>query len=154
MAPLVKALKGNANKFIAKVCVTAQHREMLDQVLELFDIVPDYDLNLMKAGQSLNDITSGVLLAIKPVLKERKNDDPFIEEFLPLVSKLDRLKSLTFDFTGAKLYRLNKAATMDGQAEKPKRALIVAVGSVMSLFIGLFVALIVGAVKRRKAVAV
>ncbi len=74
MAPLVKAFQNNQDKFVAKVCVTAQHREMLDQVLELFDIVPDYDLNLMKAGQSLSDITSGVLLAIKPVLQEFKPD--------------------------------------------------------------------------------
>jgi len=73
MAPLVRALKANSG-FDAKVCVTAQHREMLDQVLELFDIVPDYDLDLMKAGQSLNDVTSGVLLGLKPVLQEFKPD--------------------------------------------------------------------------------
>jgi len=74
MAPLVKAFKDNKDNFNAKVCVTAQHREMLDQVLELFEIKPDYDLDLMKAGQSLNDITTGVLLAIKPVLQEFKPD--------------------------------------------------------------------------------
>ncbi len=74
MAPLVKAFQDNKDKFNAKVCVTAQHREMLDQVLELFDIVPDYDLDLMKAGQSLNDVTSGVLLGLKPVLQEFKPD--------------------------------------------------------------------------------
>ena len=54
MAPLVKALELD-NRFDAKVCVTAQHREMLDQVLELFDIKPDYDLDLMKHKQTLND---------------------------------------------------------------------------------------------------
>ena len=74
MAPLVKAFQENAGKFNAKVCVTAQHREMLDQVLELFNIVPDYDLNLMKVDQSLCDVTSGVLLAIKPILQEFKPD--------------------------------------------------------------------------------
>ncbi len=74
MAPLVKAFQNNKDKFIAKVCVTAQHREMLDQVLELFEIVPDYDLDLMKAGQSLGDVTVGILLAIKPVLQEFKPD--------------------------------------------------------------------------------
>ncbi len=74
MAPLVTAFQENTDKFNAKVCVTGQHREMLDQVLELFNIIPDYDLNLMKVGQSLSDVTSGVLLAIKPVLQEFKPD--------------------------------------------------------------------------------
>lgn len=73
MAPLVKALA--ADKFFeAKVCVTAQHREMLDQVLELFDITPDYDLNLMKPGQDLYDITSGVLLGLRKVLQDFQPD--------------------------------------------------------------------------------
>ena len=73
MAPLVHALNGDA-RFEAKVCVTAQHREMLDQVLELFEITPDYDLNLMKTGQSLSDITSRILMELKPVLQEFKPD--------------------------------------------------------------------------------
>ncbi|WP_318464721.1 non-hydrolyzing UDP-N-acetylglucosamine 2-epimerase [Photobacterium leiognathi] len=73
MAPLVHAL-ANDERFEAKVCVTAQHREMLDQVLELFDITPDYDLNLMKAGQTLNDVTARILLELKPVLQEFKPD--------------------------------------------------------------------------------
>ncbi|WP_279130976.1 non-hydrolyzing UDP-N-acetylglucosamine 2-epimerase [Photobacterium phosphoreum] len=73
MAPLVHAL-ANDERFEAKVCVTAQHREMLDQVLELFEITPDYDLNLMKAGQTLNDVTAGILLNLKPVLEEFKPD--------------------------------------------------------------------------------
>jgi len=101
-------------------------------------------------NKQIEELKNNVRLA---VLKERKNDDPFIEGLLPLVSKLDRLESLTFDFTGAKLYRLDKAAMADGKAEKPKRALIVAVGSVLSLFVGVFVALIAGAIKRRKALA-
>lgn len=71
MAPLVHALAAD-ERFEAKVCVTAQHREMLDQVLSLFEITPDYDLNLMKAGQTLNDITSRILLELKPVLQEFK----------------------------------------------------------------------------------
>ena len=62
MAPLVHALAAD-DRFDAKVCVTAQHREMLDQVLELFEIQPDYDLNIMKAGQTLNDVTTAILLA-------------------------------------------------------------------------------------------
>ncbi|BDR33659.1 UDP-N-acetyl glucosamine 2-epimerase [Photobacterium damselae subsp. damselae] len=73
MAPLVHAL-ANDERFDAKVCVTAQHREMLDQVLELFEITPDYDLNLMKAGQTLNDITARILLELKLVLQEFKPD--------------------------------------------------------------------------------
>lgn len=69
MAPLVKAMTADAF-FNVKVCVTAQHREMLDQVLELFEIKPDYDLNLMKKGQDLYDITSGVLLGLRNVFKD------------------------------------------------------------------------------------
>jgi UDP-N-acetylglucosamine 2-epimerase (non-hydrolysing) len=73
MAPLVHSLISD-KRFEAKVCVTAQHREMLDQVLELFEIIPDYDLNIMKAGQSLNDITSRILLELKPVLEDFEPD--------------------------------------------------------------------------------
>jgi UDP-N-acetylglucosamine 2-epimerase (non-hydrolysing) len=73
MAPLVHALT-NDERFEAKVCVTAQHREMLDQVLDLFEITPDYDLNLMKVGQTLNDITTRILIELKPVLQEFKPD--------------------------------------------------------------------------------
>lgn len=73
MAPLVKALAQD-DFYDAKVCVTAQHREMLDQVLELFEITPDYDLNLMKPGQDLYDITSGVLLGLRDVLTEFQPD--------------------------------------------------------------------------------
>lgn len=69
MAPVVKALAA-AEQIEARVCVTAQHREMLDQVLDLFRIVPDYDLNLMKPGQDLTDITANVLHGLKPVLAE------------------------------------------------------------------------------------
>jgi UDP-N-acetylglucosamine 2-epimerase (non-hydrolysing) len=73
MAPLVHALEED-ERFDAKVCVTAQHREMLDQVLELFEIDPDYDLNIMKAGQTLNEVTARILLELKPVLQEFKPD--------------------------------------------------------------------------------
>ena len=71
MAPLVHNLEQD-DRFNSKVCVTAQHREMLDQVLELFDIRPDYDLNLMKSGQDLTDVTCGILQGLKPVLAEFK----------------------------------------------------------------------------------
>jgi len=73
MAPLVKAFE-NDNSIISKVCVTAQHREMLDQVLDMFDIVPEYDLNLMKPGQDLYDITANVLLGMKDVLSDFNPD--------------------------------------------------------------------------------
>ncbi|MGY0600083.1 non-hydrolyzing UDP-N-acetylglucosamine 2-epimerase [Vibrio sp. JZG10] len=73
MAPLVHALNDD-ERFEAKCCVTAQHREMLDQVLELFEITPDYDLNLMKAGQSLNDVTARIIQELKPVLQEFRPD--------------------------------------------------------------------------------
>jgi UDP-N-acetylglucosamine 2-epimerase (non-hydrolysing) len=73
MAPVVNALKIEPD-IEARVCVTAQHREMLDQVLALFGIVPDYDLNLMKPGQGLHDITSAVLSGLKPVLEEFQPD--------------------------------------------------------------------------------
>lgn len=73
MAPLVKML-GDDCRFDAKVCVTAQHREMLDQVLELFHIKPDYDLNIMKIGQSLPEVTSRILLELTPILKDFKPD--------------------------------------------------------------------------------
>ena len=73
MAPLVHSLANDA-RFDAKVCVTAQHREMLDQVLQLFEIKPDYDLNLMEVGQTLNEVTARILLGLKPVLQEFKPD--------------------------------------------------------------------------------
>ncbi|UFN69823.1 UDP-N-acetylglucosamine 2-epimerase (non-hydrolyzing) [Vibrio alginolyticus] len=73
MAPLVHALAAD-DRFEAKCCVTAQHREMLDQVFELFEITPDYDLNLMKAGQTLNDVTARIVQELKPVLQEFQPD--------------------------------------------------------------------------------
>jgi UDP-N-acetylglucosamine 2-epimerase (non-hydrolysing) len=73
MAPLVHALAAD-DRFESKCCVTAQHREMLDQVLELFEITPDYDLDLMKSGQTLNDVTARIIQELKPVLQEFKPD--------------------------------------------------------------------------------
>lgn len=74
MAPLVKALQAQSERFRTLVCVTAQHREMLDQVLAIFDIQPDYDLNIMKQGQDLYDVTARVLTGMRDVLKEAKPD--------------------------------------------------------------------------------
>jgi UDP-N-acetylglucosamine 2-epimerase (non-hydrolysing) len=70
MAPLALKLKENTQDFETKVCVTGQHRQMLDQVLELFHLTPDFDLNLMKHGQTLSDVTSGVLNGLEGVFAE------------------------------------------------------------------------------------
>lgn len=74
MAPLVKAFTQFPETFETVVCVTGQHREMLDQVLHIFDIIPDYDLNIMKRGQDLYDVTSRVLLGMRDVLRESQPD--------------------------------------------------------------------------------
>jgi len=81
MAPLVKAFESynlritnNESRFTIKICVTAQHRQMLDQVLRIFEITPDYDLNIMKPGQDLYDITANVLLGMKPVIEDYRPD--------------------------------------------------------------------------------
>lgn len=74
MAPLVKKFNTYSNEFETRVCVTAQHRQMLDQVLDFFKIVPDYDLNLMKTGQSLNSVTADILISMKPILDDFRPD--------------------------------------------------------------------------------
>ena len=74
MAPLVKEFQKRPNEFQTIVCVTGQHREMLDQVLHIFEITPDYDLNIMKQGQDLYDVTARVLLGMRDVLKEARPD--------------------------------------------------------------------------------
>ena len=74
MAPLVKELQKHPSEFETIVCVTGQHREMLDQVLALFEIVPDYDLNIMKQGQDLYDVTSRVMVGMRDILKETAPD--------------------------------------------------------------------------------
>ena len=74
MAPLVKLLQQHSNEFTPIVCVTGQHRELLDQVLDIFEIKPDVDLNIMKLGQDLYDITSRVLIGMRSVLNDIKPD--------------------------------------------------------------------------------
>ena len=74
MAPLVKEFQKTTKDFKTLVCVTGQHREMLDQVLHIFSIKPDYDLNIMKQGQDLYDVTSRVLLGMRDVLKKVQPD--------------------------------------------------------------------------------
>lgn len=74
MCPLVKAFQKDIKNFETIVCVTGQHREMLDQVLTIFDVKPDYDLNIMKQGQDLTDVTARVLTGLRDVFKERRPD--------------------------------------------------------------------------------
>ena len=90
MAPLVKEFQKHPESFETIVCVTGQHREMLDQVLHVFDVKPEYDLNIMKQGQDLYDITSRVLLGLRDVLKKELPDKNIwaysgylYEDFLP-----------------------------------------------------------------------
>lgn len=78
MAPLVKEFQKHTDRFETTVCVTGQHREMLDQVLRLFEVVPDYDLNIMKQGQDLYDVTSRVLVGMREVLKKAEPDIVFV----------------------------------------------------------------------------
>ena len=77
MAPLVKEFLKN-EKFITKVCVTGQHREMLDQVLDFFEISPDYDMNLMKQGQTLYGLTADIITGLQPILEEFKPDYVYV----------------------------------------------------------------------------
>ena len=78
MSPLVKAFQAQTQDFETKVCVTAQHREMLDQVLSLFAITADFDLNIMQPNQDLYGITSHVLTGMKTVFKEYRPDVVFV----------------------------------------------------------------------------
>lgn len=102
MAPLVNLLKQD-ERFTVKVCVTAQHREMLDQVLAIFDIQPEYDLNIMRPGQTLNDVTSNILLGLEPVLKE----------FQPEVVLVHGDTSTTFAASLAAFYQQIKVAHVE-----------------------------------------
>ena len=74
MCPLVKEFQKRTSEFKTVVCVTGQHREMLDQVLQIFDVTPDYDLNIMKQGQDLTDITTRALTGLRDVFKECRPD--------------------------------------------------------------------------------
>lgn len=78
MAPLLRQLLNDSQEFETKVCVTAQHREMLNQVLEFFKIVPDFDLNLMKPDQSLNELWSAILIKMKSILEDFRPDWVFV----------------------------------------------------------------------------
>lgn len=78
MAPLVKAFLKQHKQFETKVCITAQHREMLDQVLDFFEITPDYDLDLMKPNQNLYNLTSDIITELKPILEDFKPDFVYV----------------------------------------------------------------------------
>jgi UDP-N-acetylglucosamine 2-epimerase (non-hydrolysing) len=78
MAPLVNEFQKNTIEFQTKVCVTAQHREMLDQVLDFFEIYPDFDLDLMKPNQNLYTLTTDIILGLKPILEEYKPDYVYV----------------------------------------------------------------------------
>lgn len=78
MAPLIKAFKKENQDFVTKVCITAQHREMLDQVLDFFEITPDYDLDLMKPNQNLYTLTADIISNLKPVLDDFKPDYVYV----------------------------------------------------------------------------
>lgn len=78
MAPLIKEFQ-NHSQFDTRICVTGQHREMLDQVLSFFEITPDYDLNLMKPNQTLSSITADVLLGLEPILEEFQPDNIWVQ---------------------------------------------------------------------------
>ncbi|MGM5469161.1 non-hydrolyzing UDP-N-acetylglucosamine 2-epimerase [Flavobacteriaceae bacterium LMO-SS05] len=78
MAPLIKEFQKNKEIFTTKVCITAQHREMLDQVLSFFEIVPDYDLDLMKPNQDLYHLTADIITSLKPILEEFQPDYVFV----------------------------------------------------------------------------
>lgn len=74
LCPLVLSLASHSDAFLVQVCVTGQHRSMLDQVLQIFDVTPDYDLNVMQAGQTLTGLTSRILASLEPVLAESRPD--------------------------------------------------------------------------------
>ncbi len=78
MAPLIHAFNQHSEKFTTKVCLTAQHREMLDQVMSFFELEADYDLNLMRPNQTLNGLTSDILLGLKPILEEFQPDYVYV----------------------------------------------------------------------------
>ena len=78
MAPLVKAFQNETEIFETRVCVTDQHREMLDQVLEFFEITPNYDLDLMKPNQNLYSLTGDIINGLKPILEDYKPDYVYV----------------------------------------------------------------------------
>jgi len=118
--------------------------------VRLYAQTADQGLSGLTAKSGLFLMGSGYLQGEIDAIKARSSIDLFISEMPGLKKRLEKLKSISFDFSGVSPFTLNQRAVMDGKAEKPKRALIVAVGSVLAFFVAVFVALIMGAVKRRK----
>lgn len=92
MGPLYHALKARPDQFLPLTCVTGQHRQMLDQTLAVFDIVPDHDLNVMKPNQDLFDVTSNVLLGMREIIAREKPDLMLVhgDTTTTLAASLDR----------------------------------------------------------------
>lgn len=105
-------------------------------------VSPDFGLFLQGSEYLMGEINN---------IQQRKSPDAYIPTLLPLLKRLEELSSVSFDFAGVKPYKVDRPAAVDGQAEKPKRVVIVALGGVFSLLVGIFAALIAGGVKRRKA---
>jgi len=118
--------------------------------VRLYAQTADQGLSGLTAESGLFLMGSGYLQGEIDAIKGRSSIDLFISEMPGLKKRLEKLKLISFDFSGVSPFALNQRAVMDGMAEKPKRGLIVAVGSVLAFFVAVFVALIMGAVKRRK----
>ena len=111
MAPLVKEFQKDTEHFETKVCVTAQHRQMLDQVLEVFGITPDYDLNIMAPNQDLYDITSKVLLGLRDVLKDFAPDVVLVHGGGPAINEMLKKVGVESHFNNG--LRVTDDATME-----------------------------------------
>lgn len=117
MAPLIKEFEKHANYFETKVCITAQHREMLDQVLSFFDIEPHYDLDLMKPNQNLYSLTGDILLNLKPILENYKPDYVFVHGD----TTTTMAASLAGFYSGAKICHIEAGLrTFDMQSPFPE----------------------------------
>ena len=117
MAPVVKEFQKYPEQFDTKVCVTAQHRQMLDQVLDFFEIKPDYDLDLMRPGQNLHQLTADVITGLKPVLEEFKPDYVFVHGD----TTTSTASALAAFYTGAKVCHVEAGLrTYNKQAPFPE----------------------------------
>ncbi len=126
MAPLVKAFLAN-DAFETRVCVTAQHREMLDQVLSFFDIIPDYDLDLMKPNQNLYGLTADIITGLKPILEEFQPDFVYVHGDTTTTMS----SSLAAFYSGAKVCHVEAGLrTFDKRAPFPEEINRCVTGSV------------------------
>lgn len=117
MAPVIRELRLHSHHFNTKVCVTAQHREMLDQILEFFDIVPEYDLDLMTHNQNLYNLTAGIITNLKPVLEE------FVPDYILVHgdTTTTMAASIAAYYSGSKLFHVEAGMrTFDKKAPFPE----------------------------------